>query len=100
MIPMIPSMPLFNAPGFLDRHPSGRSGIFLPLCLCLFLAGTPASGKEATGEPVPIRKWLLLGPVAAPLPAFHEEKPGSFSLGKLRSGKQSIGDDQSIQKQE
>ncbi len=88
MIPMIPPMPLFRAPGFLDRHPPGRSGIFLPLCLCLFLAGTPASGKEATGEPVPIRKWLLLGPVAAPLPAFHEEKPGSFSLGDLLEGQQ------------
>lgn len=57
----------------------------------LVLSGPPAApaAPKAAKKPAPERAvrtvpdWLLLGPVPAPLPLFHSEKPGSFGIEEL-----------------
>jgi len=39
--------------------------------------------SEATPAPVPLTRWLVLGPVVDPLPTFHDEKPGSYGVEDL-----------------
>ncbi len=40
-------------------------------------------GSEQAAREWTVAEWLLLGPVASPWPALHEEKPGRVDLEKL-----------------
>jgi len=42
---------------------------------------TPARAEEAAG--VAITEWLIAGPVRTPLPAFQDEKPGTYGIDDL-----------------
>ena len=53
------------------------------LFLALLLAyAVPAAAAEAPASLIP-EAWLLLDPVPAPLPAFHDETPGGFGVADL-----------------
>ena len=65
--------------------------------LAIFLAAASLAAKpparterkmnepETSSKPAApaVTRWLVLGPVLDPLPAFHEEKPGSYGVEEL-----------------
>lgn len=58
------------------------SGLVLVIFLCV--AGVCRAAEGEVGS-VPVERWLILNPVAAPLPVFHQEQAGEFSLSDLLS---------------
>jgi len=56
--------------------------LFVGVLLCA--AGFCQAAEAETGT-VPVASWLVLSPAAAPLPAFHDQKAGEFSLSELLS---------------
>ncbi len=72
----------------MNRH--ATTSVLITLAAMLFAAGfsTPEAGKrkkikdEETGT-VPVMEWLVLGPLAAPFPVFHGDKPGSFGAKEM-----------------
>lgn len=47
------------------------------------LAPRGAPAQEAAADTVRVSSWLVLGPVATPLPAFHEAEERGFEAGDL-----------------
>jgi dipeptidyl aminopeptidase/acylaminoacyl peptidase len=56
---------------------------FMSLVLLLALFGQSTVKDEAKTAGIAIPSWLLLGPTATPLPAFHKEKPEEFGTEDL-----------------
>ena len=52
--------------------------------MVLCAAGFSLAAEGETGA-VPVERWLLLSPGSAPLPAFHDQQAGEFSLSDLLS---------------
>ncbi len=55
--------------------------LLLATASLLLSAAAPAAGNGDGG--IPVGEWLVRGPVAAPLPAFHDEAKGGFDLDDL-----------------
>ena len=51
----------------------------------LLCAAGFSQAAEGEAGAVPVERWLLLSPRAAPLPAFHDQQDGEFSLSDLLS---------------
>ena len=57
--------------------------------ICIFLAlmaasiGTVLAEADTGGETLEVTEWLVLGPVAHPLPAFHDEERGGVAVADL-----------------
>ncbi|MDX1388185.1 MAG: prolyl oligopeptidase family serine peptidase [Acidobacteriota bacterium] len=56
-----------------------RGWVHLSFAVLFLFAGTGA----VFAADVTVDRWLVLGPVADRLPAFHDEKPGGYSLDDL-----------------
>lgn len=74
--------------------PSRRTVATVPVFLLaailgsILFPGAEYAAEESPGYSIPLTEWLLLGPAPAPLPVFHGETPGSFSLEDLLSAEQ------------
>ena len=57
----------------------------LILCAPLGAVAEPSADETAgeTRAPIPVDNWLLLGPVATPLPAFHDAESAGFLVSDL-----------------
>lgn len=53
------------------------------LLTCLICRAVPAKAAPDSTAAVTLDQWLVLGPLSAPLPAFHDEKPGTFAVKDL-----------------
>jgi dipeptidyl aminopeptidase/acylaminoacyl peptidase len=68
----------FSAP-----RTSGDTKMKARVVLFLLLAVASAAPLAVAADTVAIDRWLVLGPVPDALPAFHDEKPGSYALDAL-----------------
>ncbi len=70
----------------------------LLLCGLLFLLPAIGSAQDSAAQPedaadrtLDVERWLLLGPVATPLPAFHDADKGGYALKDILARKLSAG---------
>ena len=55
----------------------------LSILVLLVIFGQSYDKEKEKAKEIAVTSWLLLGPTATPLPAFHKEKPESFGIDNL-----------------
>lgn len=65
------------------RTPRSSTAALSALLVASAVLAPAASARDESSPAAPIDKWLVLGPVEVPLPAFHEESPDPFDASWL-----------------